>query len=85
MVCFSSLISADIAHEDQMQGVAERIRVLGRRVATVKCDVRKKASVVAAVQEAAEQLGAGPDILVTSAGELAACLEHGPCTPPSAL
>lgn len=44
------------------------MEALGRKAVTVKCDVRRRSLVEAAVQEAVGKMGAGPDILVASAG-----------------
>lgn len=48
--------------------MAARVRALGRRAATVRCDVRRRSLVDAAMAEAVEAMGGGPDILVASAG-----------------
>lgn len=60
--------SADIANQDKMAGVVAQVEALGRKAVAVTCDVRQRPSMEAAVEEAAAKLGAGPDILVASAG-----------------
>jgi meso-butanediol dehydrogenase/(S,S)-butanediol dehydrogenase/diacetyl reductase len=62
---------ADIAivdmNEAKMQGVAEEVRALGRKVTTFKADVTDRDQVYAAVDHAEAELG-GFDIMVNNAG-----------------
>lgn len=59
---------ADFANEAQMTAVGDQIREMGRKAVEVKCDVRRRSLVDAAVADAVDKLGVGPDILVASAG-----------------
>lgn len=65
----ADVIIADIAQQDSSARLVAQILELGRNALAVTCDVRHRATVDAAVQEAADRLGAGPDVLVTSAGD----------------
>jgi NAD(P)-dependent dehydrogenase (short-subunit alcohol dehydrogenase family) len=62
------LPTTDLHNEEKLAAVANSARELGRRVATVSCDVRRRSLVDAAVKAAVAELGAGPDILLCSAG-----------------
>lgn len=48
--------------------MCEAVRSLGRKALGVHCDVRRRSLVDAAVEEAADKMGVGPDILFCSAG-----------------
>ena len=82
---FCRSTATDIGNEGSLKEVAQRIRDMGRRAVEVKVDVRHRASVDAAVDEAVAALGL-LDVLVTSAG---GCLLYGgpanplgrPCPP----
>lgn len=66
--CGADIILADFANEAQMTAVGDQIREMGRKAVEVKCDVRRRSLVDAAVADAVDKLGVGPDILVASAG-----------------
>ena len=63
---------ADIANEDKAAEVVQAVESMGRRATFVQCDVRRRSLTDAAVLEAVKKMGVGPDILVASAGAVAA-------------
>lgn len=64
----ADIIIADFAPQEKMDAVCEAVRSLGRKALGVHCDVRRRSLVDAAVEEAADKMGVGPDILFCSAG-----------------
>lgn len=68
-----------MSNEEQLSTVAEHIQGMGRRVLTLKCDVRDRRAVERAVGQAADELG-GPHILVANAGGCCSLLPKWNCT-----
>ncbi|PRW44575.1 2-deoxy-D-gluconate 3-dehydrogenase [Chlorella sorokiniana] len=67
--CGADVALADIGNEEKLEGVAQRIRDLGRKVITLKVDVRDRSGVEKSIKEASDKLG-GINILVANAGIL---------------
>lgn len=60
-------VTYEMASDDQLEETARRCRELGRRVETIRCDVRDAAAVDAAVATALDQFGK-IDVLINNAG-----------------
>ncbi|KAI7837634.1 hypothetical protein COHA_008558 [Chlorella ohadii] len=70
--CGADVALADIGNEEKLEGVAQRVRELGRQALTLRVDVRDRPGVEQSMKEAAEQLG-GINILVANAGGYNCC------------
>ncbi|PRW44424.1 2-deoxy-D-gluconate 3-dehydrogenase [Chlorella sorokiniana] len=55
--CGADVALSDIGNEEKLEGVAQRIRELGRQALTLKVDVRDRPGVEQSMKDAAEQLG----------------------------